>query len=146
MIECIADRANQLRLNENNWLVATRKKKKLVSVTGSGETSVLEGVAKQKQDFWEVAVSRLKEGTTPEQIKTHLQSKSITAREVSVFPSKIKGTVCAKVRVDISQKDEALDCKSWPAHIRVSSWLYKPKYLKKNVTAKHNEATGQNGQ
>ena len=133
-------------MNENNWIVATRKKKKVVSVTGSGEASVLEGVAKQKQDFWEVAVSRLKEGTTPEQVKTHLQSKSITVREVSVFPSKVKGTACAKVRVDLSQKDEALDSRSWPPHVRVSSWLYKPKSLRKNATAKQNEATGQSGQ
>ena len=99
-------------------------------VTGSGETSVLEGVAKPKRDFWDIAVSRLKEGTTPEQVKSHLESKAIVAREVFVFSSKIKGTVCAKVRVDSAQKDDALSAKSWPSHLRISSWTYKPKAVK----------------
>lgn len=84
---------------------------------------MLEGVAKPKRDFWEVAVSRLKEGTTSssEQIISHLQGKGIVAREVLVSPSKIKGTACAKVKVDIGQKDEALNGKTWPSHIRISS-------------------------
>ena len=66
-----------------------------------GAPSSLEGVPPKKRDFWEVSVSRLAGGTTSDKLKFYLQGKRIEVREVLVFPSKIKGTVAAKVRVEL---------------------------------------------
>ena len=139
-----ASQANRLRSNKENWIVVERKRKNIVPVTGSGEASVLEGVAKPKRDYWEIAVTRLKEGTTVETIKTHCQNKGFQATEVFVFPSKIKGTVTAKVRVSLEHKELALSGISWPNHIRVSSWTNKSKSVKQNETAKRDEAVQRN--
>ena len=102
-------------------------------MTGTGESSVLEGVPKQKNDWWDVAVLRLKEGSTsPDKVKSYLQSKNIEVKEVFVFPSKIKGTVSAKVRVALEHKDRALDPAIWPQHLRISSWIKQSKSTRKN--------------
>ena len=93
---------------------------------------MLEGVAKAKRDFWEIAVSRLKEGTTEDKIKTHLHGKGIEVKEIFVFPSKIKGTVSAKVRVLLEHKERALDASTWPPHLRISSWMNKSRTVRKN--------------
>ena len=104
-------------------------------MTGSGESSTLEGVAKPKRDFWEIAVSRLKEGTTEDKVKSHLHGKGIEVKEAFVFPSKIKGTVSAKIRVELAHKGRALDPANWPPHLRISSWINKPKAARKNDAA-----------
>ena len=127
-----AGKAKLLQSNNNNWIDVERKKKKIKPVTGTGEASILVGVEKPKRDFWEIAVSRLKEGTTEDQVKTHLHGKGIEVKEIFVFPSKIKGTVSAKVRVVLAHKDRALDETNWPPHLRISSWTNKPRILRKN--------------
>ena len=106
-------------------------------MTGSGDSSVLEGVAKTKRDFWELSLSRIKEGTSSDRIRTHLHSKGIEVKEVFVFRSKIKGTASAKVRVALEHKERALDPSNWPPHLRISSWTNKAK------TARKNDATSQ---
>ena len=122
-----------------------RKRKNIIPVTGSGEASVLEGVAKPKRDYWEIAVTRLKEGTTVDSVKTHCQNKGFAAKEVFVFPSKIKGTVTAKIRVSLEHKVLALSGVSWPSHIRVSSWTNKSKASKQNDATKQDEVVQRNG-
>ena len=112
-------------------------------MTGSDGPSILEGVAKPTRDYWEIAVARLKEGTTEELIKTHCQAKGIETREVKIIPSKIKGTVTAKVRVALNHKDLALNGESWPTHLRVSSWTNKSKAFKQN--GNRTQAETQNG-
>ena len=97
--------------------------------------SGLEGVTPAKRDFWEVSVSRIKEGTSSEKIKFYLQSKNIEVKEVFVFASKIKGTVLAKVKVAIKHKERVLSAETWPKDIRVASWIYKSKNAKKNDAA-----------
>ena len=77
----------------------------------------------------------MKLGTSEDKLKFHLQSKNIEVRQVFVFPSKIKGTVSAKVRVALEHKERALDASNWPQHIRISSWTNKSKALKKNDAA-----------
>ena len=131
-----AQKANQLRSSTRDWITIARNNKKITPVTGSGEASVLEGVAKKKRDFWEIAVSRLKEGTTEDKVKTHLHGKGIEVTEIFVFPSKIKGTVAAKVRVPLEQKKRALDAGNWHPHLRISSWINKPKAIRKNEAPK----------
>ena len=126
--------------NKNNWIVIERKKKNITPVTGSGESSVLEGVAKSRRDYWELSVSRLRIGTSIDQLKSHLQGKNIEVKEVFVFASKIKGTVSAKVRVALEHKDRALDASVWPAHVRVSSWTNKSRAAKQNDAAKRPQA------
>ena len=96
-------------------------------MVGSGQSSVLESVQKPKRDFWEVAVSRLKDDTTVERIKSHCHGKGIEVKDIFLIPSKNKGTISAKVRVDLAHKDRALDANNWPSGLRISSWLYKPK-------------------
>ena len=140
-----ANKAKDLQLSKNDWIVIERKKRKIVPVTGSGEPSVLEGVAKPKRDFWEIAVSRLREGTTEDKVKTHLERQGITVREAFVFPSKIKGTVAAKVRVALEHKDRALDAGSWPPHLRISSWTNKSKAARRNDAAVRNQAESRDG-
>ena len=130
-----SDRVRDLGANNGSWIVAARKKKRITPVTGSGESSTLEGVAKLKRDFWEIAVSRLKEGTTEDKLKTHLHGKGIEVREAFVFPSKIKGAVAAKVRVALEYKERAFDAANWPPHIRVLSWTNRSKAEKRNDAA-----------
>ena len=108
-------------------------------MTGSGDSTVLEGVAKPKRDFWEIAVSRLKEGTTADKVKFHLQSKHIEVKEVFVFPSKIKGTISGKVRVALEHKTRALDPSVWPAHVRISSWTNKSKSKRQDDASKRQQ-------
>lgn len=105
-------------------------------VSGSGVASVLEGVPKAKRDYWDISISRLKEGATEEKVKTHLQSQGIEVKEVFVFPSKIKGTVAAKVRVAIEHKDRILNGDLWPNGLQISSWMYKPKSIRNEATDK----------
>ena len=111
-------------------------------MTGTGEPSTLEGVAKPVRDFWELSLSRCKEGTSSDRIKAHLQSKNIEVKDVFVFPSKIKGTISAKVRVALEHKERALDASNWPPHLRISSWTYKSKAAKNNDAAKIQVAQG----
>ena len=101
-------------------------------MTGTGAPSTLEGVAPpKKRDFWEISVSRLTEGTTADKVKTYLQGKGVEVRETFVFPSKIRGTVAARVRVDLDHKAKVLDPSTWPPHIRVQSWIQKRRTEKK---------------
>ena len=137
LIPSFSDTATLLRSNNNDWIVYQRKNRKIVPVTGSGESSVLEGVAKPKRNFWELSLSRLKIGSSSDCIKAHLHSKNIEVKDVFVFPSKIKGTVSAKVRVALEHKDRALDAANWPPHLRISSWTNKSK------TARNNDAANQ---
>ena len=118
----------------HKWnLVQERKKRKIVPVTGTAAPSTLEGVAPPKRrDFWEISVSRLAEGTTADKVKSYLHSKGVEVRETFVFPSKIKGTVAARVRVDLDHKEKALDPSIWPQHIRVQSWIQKRRTEKKD--------------
>ena len=100
-------------------------------VVGNCAATTLEGVAPIKRDFWEVSVSRLKEDTSQEKLKTHIQSQGIEVRDVFVFPSKIKGTVSAKVRVDLAHRDRVKEQSIWPNHVRVQDWIYRPKSARK---------------
>ena len=79
----------------------------------------------------------MKEGTTEDKVKTHLQGKGVEVKETFVFASKIKGTVEAKVRVAIEHKERALDPATWPSHLRISSWTNKPIGACKNGAATH---------
>ena len=106
------------------------KKKEKDHPSDRGESSAIEAVIKPKRDYWEISVSRLKDNTSSEKVKTHLQSKGIEVKEVFVFPSKNKGTVSAKVRVDIAHKDRALDPANWPPGLRIASWIHKSKKQK----------------
>ena len=111
-------------------------------MSGSGEASILEGVAKQKRDHWDIAILRLKTGTSQDLVRTHLLSKAIEVKEVFIIPSKIKGTVSAKVRVALEDKDRALDPANWPPHTCISSWINKSKNARKNdATAQQVAAT-----
>ena len=101
-------------------------------MTGTGAPSTLEGVAPPKRrDYWEISVSRLTDGTTADKVKTYLQGKGVEVRETFVFPSKIRGTVAARVRVDLNHKEKVLDPSTWPPHIRVQSWIQKRRTDKK---------------
>ena len=85
-----ASLARQLNQSEstNTWsLVQARSKKKIVPVIGTSTTSILEGVAPPKRDFWELSVSRLKADATCEKLKTYLQGKGIEVRDAYVFTS-----------------------------------------------------------
>ena len=134
-----AGKAKALQIDRNDWIVIQRKKKKIIPVTGSGESSVLEGVAKTKKDYWEIGISRLKLGTSSDLVKAHLQGKNIEVKEVFVFPSKIKGTVSAKVRVALEHRARALDATVWPEHVRVSSWTNKSKEQRQDDARKRHQ-------
>ena len=129
-----SDTTKLLQSNKNNWIVKERKRKNIVPVTGSGQSSTLAGVAKPQRHYWEIAVLRLSPDCSEDKIKVHLQSKGIEVKEAFVFPSKIKGTVSAKVRVAIEHKDRALDAATWPPHLRISSWTNQSKATRKSVT------------
>ena len=133
-----ADKAKALQKSNGNWIDVTRKRKNITPVVGTAETTTLEGVPVAKRDFWDIAVSRLKAETTVDNVKAHLASKDIQCKEVFVFPSKIKGTVAAKVRVALDHKDLALASGTWPTGVRVSSWLNKSKSERKNDLARKN--------
>ena len=137
-----ASKAKDLQSNTNNWITIERKRKKISPVTGSGEASVLEGVAieKPRKDYWEIGVSRLKADCTQDLLKSHLHGKNIEVKEVFVFPSKIKGTVSAKIRVALEHKERALDAASWPPLVRISSWINKPKSAKRNDATRREQA------
>ena len=131
-----ADQARRISKSQRWDLVGERKKRNIIPVIGTGATSSLEGVAPpKKRDYWEISVSRLAEGTTSDKLKTYLHGKGIEVRETFVFPSKIKGTVAARVRVVLEQKARALDPSNWPPHIRVQSWIQKRRTEKKNDAA-----------
>ena len=78
-------------------------------------------------------------------MKTHLHGKGIEVREVFVFPSKIKGTVAAKVRVNLEHKDRALAADTWPPHLRISSWTNKSKAERKNDAVRRDQAAVNSG-
>jgi hypothetical protein len=83
-------------------------------VTGVGDNSILEGVEPIKRDFWDVSVSRLHESTTEDQVKSLLTKHDITASEISVFPSKIKGCKSARIRVAIADREKIKNENIWP--------------------------------
>ena len=83
----------------------------------------LEGVAPYIRDFWDISVSRLKESTAADKVKTHLQKYGIEVREVFILASKIKGTKAAKVRVALEQKDRVKLPEIWPQHCKVADWI-----------------------
>ena len=84
---------------------------------------LLEGVPPIVRDFWDISVSRLKETTTAEKIKTHLHQHGIEVRDVFILNSKIKGTKAAKVRVAREHADRAKSPLIWPEHIKVADWV-----------------------
>ena len=97
-------------------------------------------IEKPRKNYWEIGISRLKIGTSEETLKFHLQGKNIEVKEVFVFPSKIKGTVSAKIRVALEHKERALDAAAWPASVRISSWINKPKSAKRNDATTRGQA------
>ena len=128
-----ANTTKLLQSNKDNWIVKERKRKNIVPVTGSGQSSTIEGVAKPQRNFWELAILRLSPDCSEDKIRVHLHSKGIEVKEAYVFPSKIKGTVSAKVRVAIEHKDRALDAATWPPHLRISSWTNQSKATRKSA-------------
>ena len=127
-----ADRARQLQKDPKPWsLPRARDQKKIVPIVGSGAASTIEGVAPLKRDFWELSVSRLKEDTTADKLRAHLHSHHIEVQDVFVFPSKVKGTIATKVRVDLQHRDQAKNQDIWLENIRVQDWIYKPKSARK---------------
>ena len=112
-----------------------RGRKKILPVIGTGASSALEGVAPAKRDFWEISVSRLKEDTTGDKVKSFLQTHGIEVKDVFVFSSKIKGTVAAKVRVALEHKQRVKESSLWPPHVRVQDWIYRPKSAQKENNA-----------
>ena len=132
-----AEKAKILRDSElKSWsLVKARDRKKIVPIVGTCTETSVEGVAPVKRDFWELSVSRLKEDTTSDKLKTFLQGRGIEVRDAFVFSSKVKGTAAAKVRVALEHRDRAKDASIWPSHIRVQDCIYKPKSAKKENVA-----------
>jgi hypothetical protein len=123
-----AEKAKGLQNGSNSWnLVTARKKRKIVTVTGVGDNSILEGVEPIKQDFWDVFVSRLHESTTEDKVKSLLTKHDITAREISVFPSRIKGCKSAKICIAIANREKIKNENIWPCFVRVQDWVKKPK-------------------
>ena len=133
-----AGKAKGLQSYRNDWIVIERNKKKII-LTGSGESSVLKGVAKTRKNYLEIGISCLKLGLSSDLVKTHLQGQKIEVKEVFVFPSKIKGTVLAKVRVALEHKARALDATTWPEHVRVSSWTNKYKEQRQDDARKRHQ-------
>ena len=86
-------------------------------------------------------VSRLAIGTLTDKVKNLLQGKGIEVRETFVFPSKIKGTVAARVRVALEHKDKVLDPNIWPENIRVQSWVQKRKTKPESRTGSQDGAS-----
>ena len=141
-----ADKAKNLKKNKNDWILVERKKRKIVPVTGSGAASGLEGVAPQKRDYWDVALQRLNaDKTTESSIKSYLESKQIEVREVHIYPSTKKGSVTARVRVALKDKEQALDPSNFGPYIQVSSWIIKSKSARKTDAVSSDSASRQNG-
>ena len=79
------------------------------------------------RDFWQFSVSRLKETTTDDAVRRHLQSAGIEVREVWMLASKFKGTKTAKIRVAKEHKDRAKSASIWPVHCQIRDWEFGPK-------------------
>ena len=92
------------------------------SVVHSGDDG-LEGVAPFIRDYWDISVSRLKESTTADKVKTHLHKFGIEVKDVFILTSKIRGTKAAKVRVALEQKDRVKSADIWPQHCKVADWI-----------------------
>ena len=132
--ENFSDKVRKISVSQKWNLVSERKKRKIIPLTGTAAPSTLEGVAVlRKKPFWDISVSRLSEGTSSEKLKTFLQGKGIEVKETFVFPSKIKGTVAARVRVALEHKEKVLDSNIWPQNIRVQSWVQKRKVSKEEA-------------
>lgn len=108
------------------------QKKKATSVTGKNKGLLLKAVKPEKEvkDYWDLSVTRLAPIMTSDQIKAALQSQKIKVKDVSVFPSKIKDCVTAKVRVSLTDSDKVKDESVWPEFVKIHDWVYKPREKK----------------
>jgi hypothetical protein len=130
-----AAKARELQTKPKKWtLVQARKNKNIIPIVGKDRSSTLEGVPRPTKDYWEISVLRLKDTTTEDQVRTHLQGQGIDVKEVYVFPSKIRGTKSSKVRVALEQKDRVKDENLWPQHCKIQDWINKPKSARKPAT------------
>ena len=124
-------------LNGKKWnLVTARDRRKIVPVTGQAvksQNDLLEGVPPIVRDFWDLSVSRLRETTTAEKVRSHLHQHGIEVRDVFILSSKIKGTKAAKVRVAREHSERAKSPLIWPQHIKVADWVNIKKKTKSGV-------------
>ena len=124
-----------------------RKKKNIIPAVGTGAATGLEGVAPVKRDYWDIALQRLNANTTSEStVKSHLEDKNIEVKEVHLYPSKRKGSVTARVRVALNDKESALNPSNFGPFIQVSSWTIKSKSAHKHDAKSGKDAKKQNGE
>jgi hypothetical protein len=110
------------------------KKKNKASIVGKGESSILKGVKpdpKLPKDYWDLSVTHLALETTGDQVREALEAQLIKVKDVSVFGSKIKGCMSAKVRIALEDVAKAKSEENWPQFVRVHDWVYKPKEKKR---------------
>ena len=142
-----ADTVKKLASNKNDWILVERKRRNIVPAVGTGAATGLEGVPSVKRDHWDIALQRLNASTTTElNVKSHLEERNIEVKEVHLFPSKRKGSVTARVRVALKDKQSALNPSNFGPFIQVSSWTIKSKSARKNDAISGKDAKKTNGE
>lgn len=131
-VKTFAKTAGAVAVTKREWsLSGAIRRKNIASVIGSNTSSSLEAVASPVRDYWDLSVTRLKDNTTPDKVKSSLQGYGVEVKETWVFNSRIQGAKTAKVRVAREHKDKAKTPAFWPPGAKIHDWVYVPKSLRK---------------
>ena len=57
-----------------------------------------------------------------------MKAKAVDTKMCYLLSSRIQGTKSARVRVSLECKEKVLDPGFWPQHVRVRSWLIRPRW------------------
>ena len=71
------------------------------------------------------------EGVSETQVLDYLKGRSIDVKKCHLLSSKVRGTCSARVSVSLEHKDKVHDPDSWPEHVRVRSWIIRPRWATK---------------
>ena len=118
----------------DKWiLVDNLRRRKIKPILGNrkDDESSLRGVETRKRDTWNIYVGNLVEGVSETQVLDYLKGRSIDVKKCHLLSSKVRGTCSARVSVSLEHKDKVLDPDSWPEHVRVRSWIIRPRWATK---------------
>ena len=129
---------------DSEWTLMSRlKRRKIETLQGKKDTPNLNlrGV-ETKKDSWDIYVGNLTEGSSRQTIQEYILEGGVTALQIYMLQSTIKGTVSARVRIPLEDRDKVLNSEFWPRFVKVRSWVFRPK--PSQTTVNHDEVAEMN--
>ena len=88
------------------------------------------GVQRKRKKFKSFFVSGISEHVKEKQISSYLSRRNVIPSHISVFPSKRRGTISAKIGIPIASVSKVQDKTFWPMYVYCKPWRQNDKLKK----------------